>query len=214
MKTKIFIDFDGTLFKNKTIKDCIFELVGELGYTREEASALYQKARDIGPFHPSDLIDSLAKQKNANPEPVKEKFIQLIKYLPKQCFYGDSARFLEKIDRNKYEINLITYGDEKWQKTKVENTGHHLSFDNLYYVGSRDKWNFVDQYLEKDESFVFVDDFAGGVINMKKFHPNCLAICMERKDTPVDNSVLDGVKDIFRVHNFDDVTELLEKKYA
>ncbi|PIS07464.1 hypothetical protein COT78_03450 [Candidatus Berkelbacteria bacterium CG10_big_fil_rev_8_21_14_0_10_43_13] len=210
MKTKIFLDFDGTLIRSKLMKESIFEIVSELGYSKDEVKRIYEEARNQAPFHPYDFIDSLAKERNVDSESTKEKLARMIDSLSKQCLYDDSANFLDEIDRKKYEINLITYGHEEWQRMKVENTGCRMSFDNLYYVGTKDKWKFVDKFLKKNEKFIFVDDFAEGVVNMKSSHPNCLAIYMERDDTVADNSILNHKKDVFRVNSFDEVMKIIE----
>jgi len=214
MKRKIFLDFDGTLIQSKLIKKALFDLIKELGYEETETAKMYAVARDRGPLHPNDFISDLAKQKSLDPKPTQEKFAKKISVLAKTGFYDDAARFLENVDCAKYEINLITYGDKEWQRLKVKNTGRHHHFDHLYYVGGKDKWKYIDQHLVKNEKFIFVDDFARGVLEMKDAHPDCLAICIERADNLVDNSIIDDRGDIFRVKDFDEIQKIIENNYA
>ena len=127
--TKIFIDFDGTLFDRTSFKQKLFGEISHLGLDQNKVLKEYQKARSR--FLPEDFIDSLM---GAIGEQEMKKFLKALNSEIPQLLFNDTVNFLSTINVLKYEINLLTFGHPKFQKRKVRLTRIRPYFHKVYYV--------------------------------------------------------------------------------
>lgn len=210
MKRKFFIDFDGTLFDTKKLKEDMFQLCYNVGFTHDEIIGSYKAECDGGLFSRNHFIERLSKLKEFDVESVKSKLSDLIADSNKYLF-ADTESFLAGLDREKYEVNILTLGVPDFQREKVEHSGIAIYFDNIYYVVVN-KWEVMDDYVGLDEKFVFVDDREDTVANISKLYPHAVSICIDRRDEDTDDPMRQ-VKEvgILKVGNFSEVAKVVKE---
>lgn len=202
MKTKIFIDFDGTLFDTQILKKKLYNLCVGLGFSSDVITQSYRLECADGLFSPDGLVRRLAKIKKIDFQIAADNTKVLISESKKYLF-DDSTDFLACLDRNKSEINLMTLGDLSFQRKKVENSGLSEYFDNIYYV-DKDKWKIMDQYVEKDELFIFIDDREDTIYNVAQKYPSSVCLCIKRQDEDRDDpNHREARGEIIKIKNLD-----------
>ncbi|MDO8444139.1 MAG: HAD family hydrolase [bacterium] len=185
MKTKMFLDFDGTLFDTNTLKKKLYNLCVGLGFSSDVITQSYRLECADGLFSPDGLVRRLAKIKKIDFQ-IAADGIKMLTSESAKYLFDDTIDFLTRLDRNKFEINLMTLGDLSFQRRKVENSGLSVYFDNIYYVG-KNKWEIMDQYVEKDELFIFIDDREDTIYNVAQKYPSSVCLCIKRKDEDRDD---------------------------
>lgn len=202
MKTKIFIDFDGTLFETILLKEKIFKICQEFGFSHEQIVESYRLETADGLFSPGGLVERLRRYKEFDYKSALEKINAEISKSAVYLF-DDSLVFLKKLNRAAFEVNLMTLGDDNFQRSKVENSGIASLFDNVYFV-SKNKWEIMDQYVSEDEKFVFIDDRADTINNISSKFSQSVCLCIKRKEEDHD--------DLNKQREFDSIVKIRELK--
>jgi|GEM_PF-662604 len=185
MKRKIFLDFDGTLFDTSALKKEMFALYKSVGFGAEEITKHYRLEAKDGLFSPYGLLDRLTRGDSKEKSRICKSLAALLLTSDKYV-YPDTIPYLSVLDREKFEINLMTLGDIRFQSTKVEHSGMKKYFDNLYYV-DKAKWEIFDQYASFDEPFMFIDDREDTVYNIEARFPKSICLCIKRTDEDKDD---------------------------
>ncbi|MFA7254324.1 MAG: HAD family hydrolase [Patescibacteria group bacterium] len=186
MRTKIFIDFDGTLYNTSKAKGDLFLIFEKAGFSRDEILSAYQAECLDYKFSPPRFMDRLGRIRKYNISLAKARIDNLITSASKYL-YEDTIPFLEKLDREKYEVNLITMGNKDFQKLKVESSGITKFFENSYYTDEQ-KWLYFPKIISGDEKFIFIDDRSDTVYNVGKIFPRAMALTIDRKDEDRDDT--------------------------
>lgn len=156
MKIKLFIDFDGTLFDTACFKEKIFKVFLDLGFNLEEIEkSYYDECRDYL-YNPKGQAKRLIKIREFDLEFATTQLHNAELY-SSQCVYADSREFLEQIDREKYEVVLLTLGNIGFQKAKYDNSGLGKYFDDALFTKDQ-KWDFLENIITRDEKFILIDD--------------------------------------------------------
>jgi len=158
MRTKIFIDFDGTLFDTERMKNDLNQPLIDAGMSPElvqEEYEIWKKAK--GHPDPEAMLESLIiKYPDFNFNGAMKKTREVVEGAKKYLF-EDVTSFLEKIDRKRFEPILFTLGFEHWQSQKIEkcNISHYFA-DVLYPIG--DKVDSLRELVGIGERFIVLDD--------------------------------------------------------
>lgn len=180
MKTKLFIDFDGTIFSTSRFKRDIFHLFKKAGYSEQEIEKTYwEECRDYK-YSIEGNLRRLEKIRGYNKEkidPLLEKIYRKVK----KYVYKDTKTFLRKIDREKYKVNLLSLGDIGFQRLKVDHSGLVDLFQDIF-ITDQQKWLYLKNLLEQDEKFIIIDDRADTTEKIKAIFPNSNSIRILRKD--------------------------------
>lgn len=187
MKTKIFIDFDGTMFDTRLFRDQIFSILGKAGYNHDEIMTAYQAECLDYKFSLTDLVKRLQMSRPVNLSLTWARIEQLYKDVPRYLF-PDTVQFLKELDHTKYEVNLLSLGDINFQRTKVENSQIAPLFDNIYYCETQ-KWDYLDAIVSKNEKFIIIDDRGDTIEKVGRKFVNSLALQIARKDQDKDDPV-------------------------
>ena len=140
MKTKLFIDFDGTMFNTASFKDVMFDVFLKLGFNQTDIQNTYMAECMDYKYHVDRNLDRLMKIKDVDLADAKEKIRAMFHKVP-DFLFEDTIEVLKSIDRDKYELNLLTFGDEDFQQNKVKSSRLEKHFDNVYYATSQ-KWDY------------------------------------------------------------------------
>lgn len=188
MKTKLFIDFDGTIFNTQAFRDKMFEIFTMAGFTEDEIKNTYA-AESLDFLYSADgQLTRLEKVHDYNVEKAKMRMDKLIK-TSFAFLFDDFAEFIKKVDREKYLLNLITLGEVLFQTKKVE-ASHIVSFfDNIYYC-EKQKWDYLDELVELNEKFIIIDDRADTMEKIAKKFKRSFPILMNRSQKDLDDPYL------------------------
>ena len=188
MKTKLFIDFDGTIFSTMAFRDKMFEICTMAGFDEEEIKNTYAAESLDYLYSANGQLERLQKIHSFDIEKAKLRMDKLIK-TSKDFMFPDFEEFIHSVDREKYEIDLITLGEVEFQKAKVEASGIVKYFDNAYYCETQ-KWEYLDELVELNEKFIIIDDRADTLEKIGKKFKRSFPILMDRQQKDMDDPFL------------------------
>ncbi|OGD65790.1 hypothetical protein A2215_01070 [Candidatus Berkelbacteria bacterium RIFOXYA2_FULL_43_10] len=207
MKIKLFIDFDGTLFDTKCFKAKIFGVFLELGFSAEEIEKSYfEECRDYL-YNPIDQAKNLCELREFDLESAIAK-LREAESISFQCVYDDSLEFLENIDRQKYEVVLLTLGDIGFQKAKFDNSGLNKYFDDALFTKLQ-KWEYLKDVVGAGEKFILIDDRGDTCAKVAENFPDSKTLEINRRQSAPDPM---EPKDDYRgikIKNFDEAQKYL-----
>jgi len=207
MKTKLFIDFDGTMFNTASFKDVIFDLFLKLGFNQTDIQNTYMAECMDYKFHVERNLDRLIKIKNIDEIDAKEKLRLIFHKIPDYIF-PDTIDVLKQIDRDKYELNLLTLGDEDFQSKKVKASKIGKYFDNIY-ITEVQKWDYLKKLVDENEFFILVDDRGDTVEKVKNNFPRSLPIEINRPGEEQDLMEKDNTFDGKEISNLEQLLQYL-----
>ena len=200
MKIKMFIDFDNTLFDTRKLKKDLFAVFSRYGFKEEEISSTYKKACEDYIYSPSEHADELYKIKPFDKKNAESELDELYKNIPEYLF-NDSIDFLKNLDKDKFEINLLTLGDLDFQKKKVDFSNISKYFENIYYCKDQ-KWIFLKTLVEPNEKFYIIDDRGDALFEISKDFKLSSTIEINRASKPLDNMEQPAPYEGIKVKNF------------
>jgi hypothetical protein len=207
MKKKLFIDFDGTLFDTRCFKKGIFDVFKSLDFTEDQVLLTYKKACEDYLYSPVEHLEGLQKIKKIDAKAVLSKVEELYEEVPSFLF-EDSLGFLDGLNREKYEVILLTLGDEEFQKKKVGSSGVSEYFDKIYYCMDQ-KWIFLKSVVEIDEKFYIIDDRGDALFKILQDFTNSTPIEINRTAKPLDDMEKPSPYNGITVTNFEETMKYL-----
>lgn len=196
MKIKLFIDFDNTLYDSRFLKNNLFEVLQEKGFSRDEILSTYERASSNYNYSPKSHLILLSKMRDFNTKATEAIIESLYLDAPVHLF-KDTVGFLKSLDRKKFEVDLLTLGDSEFQKQKVTASGIVKYFDKIYYCQDQ-KWIFLKILVKEDEKFYVIDDRNDALYRICKEFKGCIPIEINRTEKPLDSmeklSPYDGIK--------------------
>ena len=122
MKLKIIFDFDHVLFSGEKLIHKIQKEFEKEGIKEDLFWETYEESKGGGrDYKPYIQIEILSKKFKFKKENLLSHFKKTLKNA-KTFLYPDVVPFLEKWQK-KAELYLVSYGEEKFQGEKIENTG-------------------------------------------------------------------------------------------
>jgi len=207
MKTKLFIDFDGTMFNTASFKSVMFDIFLKLGFNLTDIQNTYMAECMDYKYHVERNLERLMKIKSVDENEAKEKIGMMFHKIPDYIF-DDTVEVLKSIDQNKYELNLLTLGDEDFQRKKVDASFLGKYFDNIYFATDQ-KWDYLKKLVDENEFFVLVDDRGDTVENIKKNFPKSLPIEINRPGEEQDLMEQDNTFDGKEISNLKQLLQYL-----
>lgn len=164
-KIKYFIDFDDTIFNTNLFGHRLFAFLKALGFSEDERIGSYTAVYDAGYAGIMAHLDKLAElhPNKLSPEDLEKAKAGVGEYLQNSLdkyLFPQTLEFLCNIDKEKYDIYLITVGNTDFQKAKVEGSEVANYFDpsHIIYTDTIDKDEVLSEYVGKDEHFILLDD--------------------------------------------------------
>ena len=188
MKTKLFIDFDGTLFNTEAFKEKLYAIFVMAGFEPEEIESTYKAECLDYLYSPLDQMERLLKIHEFNIEMAKVRLKKLID-TASSFLFSDDISYIKNIDHNIFELSLLTLGDIDFQKQKVQHSGIEKYFDHIYYC-ERQKWDFLDSLAKADEKFIIIDDRPDTLKEIGKKFKRSFPILMTRPEHDNDDPIL------------------------
>lgn len=188
MKTKLFVDFDGTIFNTLAFRKKMFEVFTMSGFDETEIKNTYAAESLDFKYSPDGQWQRLEKIHEFDKEKAKIRMDKLIKS-SSQFLFDDFAGFINKVDREKYELNLFTLGDIDFQKAKINSSKVASFFDSVYYCEIQ-KWDFLEGLVEINEKFIIIDDRADAMEKVGKKYKRSFPIFINRSEKDLDDTAL------------------------
>jgi len=205
---KIIFDLDHTLYSTKKLYLAWVRFMEEIGIKEELFQKIFNDSKEGGELFDKDKIfDSLVK---VNPE-ISYEFLEE-KWAKshdgsEKFLYPDVLLFFEKF-KGKHDFYILSYGVNDIQRYKIKRANIEHFFKEIYITLDINKVSVLDEFLDKTEKVLFVDDNPEVLSKTKKEFPNVITIRINRgegkhKDSS-DNSGID-----FSIKSFKELEELL-----
>jgi hypothetical protein len=124
--------------------------------------------------------------------------------------YPDALDFLQTVDRDHFEFNILSMGDVEFQRSKIESADVVKYFDHIYITPDQ-KWDYLHELVNLDESFVLIDDRGDTINKVGARFPNSLAIEINRISLPPDPMEPRVEYGNIMVSNFTQLNEIISK---
>jgi FMN phosphatase YigB (HAD superfamily) len=191
---RIVLDFDHTLYSTKSLYEAIKAAFRKLGADEELFQQTFQlskgKGRDYKPARQMKLIE---KQAGIKASKLQKAFDSILKISPK-FFYQDTIEFL-KAHTKKDKLFMLSYGEEKFQKQKVDSAKISKYFQKIKITRDIGKSKPFKMFLSKREPVLFLEDNPQALMEVKKVYSQVTTVRIRRgegkyAETP-DNGYID-----------------------
>lgn len=207
MKTKIFIDFDNTIFDTEKFRQKIFKVFDEVGCSLSTVDEEYKIAYSDYHYSPYKHMNLLAERTNFDTTETKYLLDQIFREVS-DCIFPDAVDFLRSIDHQTFEFNLLSMGDTEFQSLKINNSDVQKHFSHIY-ITDKQKWDYLSNLISHREPFIFIDDRADTVNHVGEHFPRSLAIEINRINIPSDPLEPKVQYGNIIISNFDQLLEII-----
>lgn len=168
----IIFDLDYTLIDTEELKKGWAKAFG-VSYEvfSESFLKLYKKDKFI--YKVNDHLKYLIKKQEIEKEDIpeiKKRIEELLKNIDKyllQCAFS----LVKNLKKNGHTLILITFGNKKWQKQKVDNLSIKKYFDKIIYT-DQDKRKHLGFLKNSQEKILIVNDNSKESFQLKSFLNN------------------------------------------
>lgn len=193
MKIKLFVDFDKTIFDTSQVKERLAQIFSQLGFSQGEITQSYLAESLDGKFSPEGQAKRLNRIRPYNLKVAELKIKSMI-FDSNKFLYSDTIDFLNSLDREKYEVDLLSYGDEDFQTRKVKRSGVIDKFENIY-ITNIEKQIYIKDIVSLDDYFIVIDDGTENLEKISKVFHKAFMINIIRNTENVDRGYhFKGVK--------------------
>ena len=147
---KVYVDFDRTLFDCDKFLEDFHTIISKYNIPKDLFKECQNQSRRHG-FNPYTILNNLEEKtsfdKNIYTD-IKELMHNTSNYL-----YQDAIPFLEYLNKNNYQVIILTKGNKEYQKEKITNANIDKYYSKLI-VTMRHKGLLFLNYLQG----IFIDD--------------------------------------------------------
>ena len=205
---RIVLDFDHTLYSTKSLYEAIKAVFGKLGVDGELFQQTFQLSKGTGrDYKPARQIRLIAKQIGIEESKLQKEFNKILKISPK-FFYTDTIEFLKKHQKED-KLFMLSYGEEKFQKQKVDSVKIKKYFKRIKITRDIGKAKPFKMFLSKKEPILFVEDNPQALLEVKKAYPRVITARIRRGEGKYaeapDNKYID-----FQVKNLQELEAIIK----
>lgn len=170
------MDFDDTLFDDDRFMSDIFVVFNNYGVDREAFGSAYRQTKEDGwnPIRQAKLIFS--KIPNGFIDDIERIFSDSHKYI-----FDDALAFLKDNPASKC---ILSFGDNRTQLNKIENSGIVRYFDSINITANHSKEDFFEGLGGDLSRVMFVDDKPKVINTIKVNFPDVFCVLMSRGFDP------------------------------
>ncbi len=159
---KIVFDLDYTLLDTAKFKEALADAVTSCGVSRERYEAAYRtivtregKVYDYDP----DVHLAALKDDFADPSALAEarRRVAAVLTTTEKYLFPGAVELLRELRRNGAKLELLTLGNEKWQRAKIEHSGLPRYFDKVEATEKK-KAGVMSGLAEPGEKVMIVND--------------------------------------------------------
>lgn len=208
---KIIFDYDHTLFDMTSMHDAIYEAMEELGISRQTYQDVYNAETHWKMFTVKGISQRLEKSTGTKFAQIASSF-ENISEDSELFVYDDVHEACKSLKDQGHDLLLLSWGDEGWQKKKIENSGVSNYFDEI--ITAMDvKTKYLEGFCEEtcDDGagkckVVVVDDKPAELLAIKESNPLFHLIRIKRSngkysDQPTPDGMHEAVdmKDVLTI---------------
>jgi len=206
---KIIFDFDHTLFSAKQFYFALKKAFFKLGVKEKLFQETFEESKGVGrDYKPEKQFKLIHKTR---PEikigKLKESFEKILKTAPK-FLYNDVLGFLKKWSKEA-DFILLSYGEEKFQKLKIENSGIKKYFKRVIITRDIDKSKPFKKLFSENKKIIFVEDNPQALSKTKTSFPQIITVRINRGEGKYyqesDNPQID-----FSIKNLKELEKILK----
>lgn len=178
---KIIFDFDYTLFDTRRFKLAFQKAFEKLGVDRQLFYQTYKESvKKHLYYHPGIQFDLIIKVKPKFSFKKLQKTLEEVLEATNKFLYLDTLSFLEKW-QGKFELFLLSSGQDEFQRKKIENSGIKTFFEKIFTTQElTNKIASLKKVLDPEETGFFVDDRPEALLGAKKVFPKLITVRMKR----------------------------------
>lgn len=196
---KIYIDFDGTLFNTDKYKEDIINILNDYGIDKmifEEVKKIFYINNKV--FDIIDVVDYFIDKYNID-NSLKDKINGL---LNNSYIYSDVIENLKILLDMGYELYLLTYGHQNYQRKKINSSNIFDYFKDII-ITEKDKSKLDIDY----ENSIFIDN---NPIEIKRFHnSNAKKIIRIIRENEKYSKEVCNVLNVIECNSFYHIVEIL-----
>ena len=206
---KIIFDFDHTLFSAKQFYFALKKAFFKLGVKEKLFQETFEESKGVGrDYKPEKQFKLIHKTR---PEikigKLKKSFEKILKAAPK-FLYNDVLGFLKKWSKEA-DFILLSYGEEKFQKLKIENSGIKKYFKRVIITRDIDKSKPFKKLFSENKKIIFVEDNPQALSKTKTSFSQIITVRINRGEGKYyqepDNSQID-----FSIKNLKELEKILK----
>lgn len=211
---KIFIDFDDVLFNTKVFKDDIMDIFKRNGISEKIFSRYYKDGSEkkgdekVRKYNPREQIKRI-RMAGFETKKIEKEIIKLLKNTQKYLF-SDGIYFLKKF--KKEELYVVSFGDKKFQREKIKNSGIEKYFKKILIVDFSKavgiKNILRNKSIKQGEALIFLDDRVKFLKDIKKSYPGMVTIHIKRREGRFSDKETKYCD--FTAEDFDEVLKIIE----
>lgn len=189
MKVKIFVDFDDVLLNTKKFREDYIKTFKANNVPLEVFNKYYYdypvKKRNgrIIKYDSDEHLEIITEKEKIKTARLRSDIKKLIKKISKYIF-PDVENFLRSFKKN--SLYLVSYGDTRFQKNKIKNSGLKQYFEKIIIIDKL-KASSIKKIIEKNkfrkEKMFFIDDRVEQIGDVKRKIPEIITIFMKRKES-------------------------------
>lgn len=210
-RMRIFIDLDDVLMDTRAFKEVFFEAFAAFGVSKDIVRKAYLDTRETKESY--NLRDHLHNISKSVPGlNIKDAGKELLVFSRRSAefIFPDAISFLTYLRENGWRAELVSTGDKKMQLGKIKALGIENFFARIHFADSNKKSRWVRTALHHPKDFfVFLDDKAEAVDDVKKEFPESAAIQILRRKNQKKSAGADAI-----VENLKEARKILSEKYA
>lgn len=202
-KNKIIFDFDQVLFLTRGLFECLRKEFIKRGVDEKLFYESFEKSKDKVGYSPDKQFEIIIrKNPKINIKILRGSFKKVMD--KSELFLFPDVLPLLKNLKKENELIILSYGDKKFQKEKIEKTKISEYFDKIIITQEINKISELKKILEKDETAIFIEDNPNCIYEVKNRFPNLITIRINRKegkyaeepDNPNIDFVIKSLEDI------------------
>ena len=206
---RIVLDFDHTLYSTKSLYEAIKAAFGNLGVDEKLFQQTFQLSKGTGrDYKPARQIRMISKKIGVKEVRLQKEFNKILKISPK-FFYPDTIEFLKK-HQKKDEFFMLSYGEEKFQKQKVDSAKINKYFKKIKITRDIGKSKPFKVFLSKSDSVLFVEDNPQALFEVKKVYPRVVTVRIRRGEGKYAEAPNNKYID-FQIKNLQELEEIISK---
>lgn len=182
----IILDFDYTLFNTALLKDALKRECAKYGVSEELFCSSLEASKGGGSdYKPDRQFEILHARGIWNISDIRRAFDGVLQG-GRTFLYGDTLSFLENVKR-KNLLALVTYGDDAFQKAKVNGCGAFAQYFERIVITQNIAKDKEATVLSGGKKAVFIDDNPAALFAVKKRAPHIRTVRMRRGDGPYED---------------------------
>lgn len=197
---KIYIDFDGTVFNTDKYSEDFMKIFNEYGINK----LLFEQAKKIlfddeKLFNISEIVDFFIDEYNVD----SSLKIKIDKLLNDLYVYSDVVDCLNILTNYGYELYLLTYGNDTFQRIKINASNLSRFFKDII-ITEKDKSKLNIDY----KNSIFIDN---NPLEIKKFNDaGAKKTIRIRRDNEKFSNIQYSNLNSFDCKNFNEIIKLLK----